>query len=275
LSCPLNVINKLNNSNSLLTIAISTVSTQIKILLEKLILVLPSINKNINFLLIVQGNKKYNGLPDYPNNIIKIIFSDTIGLSCSRNIAINNVNSQWIWFQDDDIEINIGEIDKLINALNLSNSDVFLTKILSLESKKEYYKNYSYYKFSHKRIALRVSSIEIIVKAEFLLKNKIKFDDRMGLGSSYPCGEENLFMLQILKCGGILELSEIAPSYHTTKQDNRYKNTKGHLIARGILLQEFSIILAFFVAIKWSFDERFNNNILSTFKYILEGYFKK
>ena len=85
-----------------------------------------------------------------------------MGLSNSRNIAIQNTITPWIWFQDEDINLNLSELNKLIFELEKSNSDIFLTKILSLENKTIFYKDYSYYHYSKKRIALRVSSIEII-----------------------------------------------------------------------------------------------------------------
>ena len=41
----------------------------------------------------------------------------------------------------EDIILNVGVLEKLINALMKTVSDVFLTKIISLESNKQYYKD--------------------------------------------------------------------------------------------------------------------------------------
>ena len=260
--------------NKILTIAISTISNNPDILLKKILLELPNISKNISFLIVLQGNISNLDFIDYPKDRINIIFSETTGLSLSRNIAINNINTPWLWFQDDDIVLNVGVLGKLIDSLMKTKSDVFLTKIISLESKKHYYKNYSYYKYSKKRIALRASSIEIIVRKKFLINNKVKFDTRLGLGSPYPCGEENLFLLKIIKNGGKVEVSNVAPCFHTTLKNNRKNISTGHYVARGVLLQEFSFFLAFFIAIKWSINKRNSHNIFTVFRFIIQGYFK-
>ncbi len=261
-------------TNKILTIAISTISNNHNILIKKLLLELPSISEKIYFLIVAQGNNGENDVLDYPKDRINIIFSNTTGLSVSRNIAINNINTPWLWFQDDDIVLNVGVLEKLIDSLMKTKSDVFLTKIISLESKKHYYKNYSYYKYSKKRIALRASSIEIIVRKKFLINNSVKFDTRLGLGSPYPCGEENLFLLKIIKNGGKVDLSDVAPCFHTTLVKNRMNLTTGHYVARGILLQEFSFFLAFFIAIKWSINNRNSHNVFTVLRFIIQGYFK-
>ena len=77
--------------NKILTIAISTISNNPDILLKKILLELPNISKNISFLIVLQGNISNLDFIDYPKDRINIIFSETTGLSLSRNIAINSL----------------------------------------------------------------------------------------------------------------------------------------------------------------------------------------
>ena len=265
----------MNTKNDLLTIAISTLGDNYVSLIKKIISFLNNVNKKIVFLIIVQTN--HINKIKYPENRISVVFSNSIGLSISRNIAINNVKTKWIWFQDDDIVLNIPKLNQLVSSLQKSLSDVFLTKILSLESQNNYYKNYSYYNFSKKRLALHVSSIEIIANVNFIKKNKLFFCSRLGLGSKYPVGEENLFMLNIIKNGGKIYLSNIPSCFHTTKNRNNVKNNNlnSYNIGRGILLKEFSFVGAFFVGLKWIFNENQFSKKINTFKFILKGYCMK
>ena len=86
----------MNTKNDLLTIAISTLGDNYVSLIKKIISFLNNVNKKIVFLIIVQTN--HINKIKYPENRISVIFSNSIGLSISRNIAINNVKTKWIWF---------------------------------------------------------------------------------------------------------------------------------------------------------------------------------
>ena len=265
----------MNSKNEILTIAISTLGENYSDLIKKIISISNNINNKIIFFIIVQTNHIYK--IKYPKNRISVLFSNSIGLSVSRNIALNNVNTKWIWFQDDDIMLNVPKLNQLITSLQKSSSDVFLTKVLSLESKNDYYKNYSFYNFSKKRIALHISSIEIIANINFIKKNKVWFCPHLGLGAKYPLGEENLFLLKIINNGGKIYLSNIPSCFHTTKNRNNIKNNNlnSYNIGRGILLKEFSFVGAFFVGLKWIFNENHFRKKINTLKFILKGYCMK
>jgi hypothetical protein len=66
------------------------------------------------------------------------------------------------------------------------------------------YKNYSNKKKLGRLHSLRVSSVELIASKEFIIKNNVRFNKSLGLGSKFPSTEENIFYLDIFDKGGLV-----------------------------------------------------------------------
>ena len=67
-----------------MTIAISTNSKNLDVLIKKVVFELSSISNNIIFLIVVQGNYNIDDVADYPKHRVSLLLSDTTGLSRSR-----------------------------------------------------------------------------------------------------------------------------------------------------------------------------------------------
>ena len=91
------------------------------------------INNNFNYLIIHQipnkNNKKYEQfIKNLPSNV-RYISTNTVGLSKSRNIGLNNAQGEYIWIMDDDVIIldsSLGEFDKMINTYQ--NIDMYVVR---------------------------------------------------------------------------------------------------------------------------------------------------
>ncbi|EOU3901100.1 glycosyltransferase [Proteus mirabilis] len=146
-------------------------------------------------IIIVNQGKKCNLQEE--NEYIKVINSNTLGLSNSRNIGLTQCNEDdIIIFTDNDVSF-YKDFDKLIyNIFLLSNKDIVTFKVKNIHEK-PFKNNYINKKFKHNLISImKVSSIEIALK----YNKKIKpFDNSFGLGTSIPLGEENIFLSDNIK----------------------------------------------------------------------------
>lgn len=167
-----------------------------------------------------------------------IYFVDSKGLSKSRNFAIEKSSSIYGWFLDDDVEIDAVSLSRLLETVENQHSLAGLTFQFSDKvgrSRKEY----KLVEFQHNLFSImKVSSIEIVVNIDFVKQNKIKLDERFGLGSKYPSGEENIFLSDILKNHGVIKFIPKTVCYHPleTSSSSFFSNiqwrAKGALLAR-------------------------------------------
>lgn len=132
-----------------------------------------------------------------------VIVEKTYGLSLSRNIGIENSSSDFIWFLDDDVYLFDYSIDKIKDHISRNQSiDLHTIRLECFDNKP--YKKYPN-KHSLNRInALGISSVELIVSKEFVIKNNVRFNKNLGLGSKFPSTEENIFFLDLFDKGGLV-----------------------------------------------------------------------
>jgi len=156
--------------------------------------------ENLNILIINQtdiGNKLVSSY-----NNIRIINSYIKGLSKSRNLAIENAIGDVCLIADDDVEYSSNFENIIVSAFEkLQEASIIRFRIDTFSG--EVYKTYpktSKRLFKKKEIE-NTSSIEIAFKRKDIIENKITFNTFFGLGSSFPSGEEYLFLKDTLRKG--------------------------------------------------------------------------
>lgn len=138
-------------------------------------------------------------------NIVPIHFGNTYnifskGLSISRNYALKKSTADICLISDDDLEY-LDNIDKDIVDIfdKYPDADIITFKILNPDKTDS--KKYSKKPFYHNiRTLMSVSSVEIAIRKS-CLKDNILFDECFGLGTTYPSGEEVIFLTDCLKQG--------------------------------------------------------------------------
>lgn len=236
----------------MLTIAISTMRVASH-LIDKLKGYESQLTSNVKFLVVSQGEPAQ--VTENPSTRITVLKDTDKGLSKSRNRAIKACDTEWIWFQDDDIELNLTSVTNLLAQLEVQAVDVALLKVGSLEEPKhELYKNYSYLSWNNSLVAFKASSIEIVVRSKLLSEHKILFDENLGLGAALPSCEENLFLYSVFSKVSAPKLYYAHPEvacYHTTDIDTRAINQSGRVAARGYLCGKLPFYLGLPFLIKF------------------------
>jgi len=180
-------------------------------------IVISTINENINNLKGTQipGNIKYLVVHQIfkekliikkdkkllENPFLKIVSFQEKGLSKSRNRGIENVDKEtdYVILTDDDVSF-VENLEQIITAGFRDNPDADIITFQSLTPdgrKKRKYKNKAFW--HSKRTVKNVSSIEIVIKYSSIRNKNILFDERFGLGGSFPSGEEVIFLMDCLR----------------------------------------------------------------------------
>ena len=159
---------------------------------------------------------------------------DTLGLSLSRNAAIDALRSQWALLADDDITLDIEAFSSL--SQRLSDADdwdrvgALSTRLMKdpdtpwrndvqdlsvLEGRR----------LPNLRRIQRINSMELVLNVAALRRWDIRFDTRFGLGAPPTNGgEEAMLMDSILRRGGRIVPVELAPRLHPEESSGQAIN---------------------------------------------------
>lgn len=190
----------------------------------------------------------------------EVFLLEGYGLSRNRNNAISNalkLESDYIYVADDDIEIK--ESSLLAAAVECLNSsiDIGIAKVGQIGSS-ELFKNYRNRDARSKfGLAFSASSVELLIRTNFLKKNQIEFDERFGLGSIYPSGEEFIFILDSIRAGATVKAVDVVVCDHEAissgkdfYSDEKLIVAKGAMMKRGTKSIVVSLILGVLFSLK-------------------------
>ncbi len=221
--------------------------------------VLLPIRADVNYIISHQyRNDKYLTIPK------ELIRDDVLvsqiqgkGLSKSRNNAIRLATADICVIADDDVRYTNEYIDNIINTFQQNNNiDVAIFKIKTFEDNEEY-KNYpeNSYRLSKNNMHWP-SSVEISFRLS-KIKNHLEFDERFGLESELPAGEEKIFIHDALSlglnCYFVPKYIVMHPKISTIKSFPKY--SRQYVIVSGAsdarMNGYISIIKAFAVTVKY------------------------
>lgn len=262
----------------MLSIGISTMANNLE---ESLLLANEIINSDCNnfiseVVILSQGESEESSKKITKK--ISLLKSQNRGLSLSRNTLINHLSSDYVWLVDDDISINFECIDKVESVLSSNNDiDILIGRIKCSDIPCEDYKDYSRRRNGILGL-LRVSSIELITRREFVTENGITYDESLGLGAKYPCGEENNFLLDCWSASARVKFVEDYIVYHPciekSNNKNGYFDTNEQIMSKLFLLDKlpFPYNAAYFL--KLVFHVIFSVKDYKKLKYIILNSFR-
>lgn len=220
-----------------------------------------------DFSLVIINQTTGNPLVSHYQNI-KIINSQEIGLSKSRNLALANATKELLVISDDDVIFKPDFESKIITAFNHFNT-LAMIKFCSDEiEKKKGNSNLVSRKCGLNWLeVLNTRSIEIVVNRTQLKNKQIQFDERFGLGSIFGAGEEQVFLTAIKKAGLKLcfepEVLVVHPQPTTT---HKISIEQKYYIQGAVLSALFSNFYLFWFLLKVFFDWKQGNLSTKEFK---------
>lgn len=180
------------------------------------------------YLIVDQGPSPLSTAANY-------IHTETKGLSRSRNIAINKTKTEYLLFSDDDV-VHLPKITSAIEDAFLSTgADILTMKIRTPTGAP--FKDYAAKGFKHTtRSLFRVNSIEIAIKCSAIKSANITFDERFGLGSTFPTGEEIIFLFDAHRAGLKIHYVPLTIVIHPPESSGSALNRNSNLIrAKGAM----------------------------------------
>lgn len=254
-----------------LTLAFACIGERLNSLLDNLSNL--SVPNNVNIIVLVQ--KPQADTHELVENIaINVIVLDNIGLSKSRNAAINNADSDFIWFLDDDVQITNQDINAALAIINENQADFYRIKIGCIEWQDKTFKKYKNVKSPSKLNLLQISSIEIIANLNFIKNKQIKFNENIGLGTKYQCNEENNFLIDAWEQGAIFKFIDEVLIRHTCIFEGRVLATNEIFEIRGATASRYGFI-GYLLLIRWSLRYLIKEKKISYISALIKGFLRK
>ena len=210
------------SKSNLLTIGYSTLSQRVT---------------NIKFLdsftnLVVVQNPNSEILPATPSGVTRIEITSK-GVAKSRNAVIDNTNSEYLLFGDDDIEFKEESINSAITYLE-SHKKVSILLLQAVDEmgalRKRYPKSAHPLKLTN---SAKAATYEMIIRVKDIKKLSIRFDEEFGAGAKNYLGDEYIFIADALRAGLSGVFLPIVIAIHPTDSSGSFHNTKEDAIVRS------------------------------------------
>jgi hypothetical protein len=157
------------------------------------------------------------------------------GLSKSRNIAIKNCFTKYGFICDDDVVIDVQELIRAVDVAESNGADILACRFLYSDGSMNSYPADGV-RHGIKSVA-SVCSIEILIKIDSLHAKSICFDERFGLGTSLPSGEEFIFLTDALRSGLEIRHSSCVVCVHPPVSSGMdFFSTKEKVLAKRYML---------------------------------------
>lgn len=215
---------------------------------NRLLSLLPLIDKlkncaQVEILVIVQEGTEQHKKSVENFSGIKFIWSGTIGLSRSRNLALETARGDYVWMLDDDVDIPIDHISLLLSEIDQHSleADIIRVRVGCTENPQELYKRYSKITDIRKLHLLKMNSIELIVRRDFVQQSGVRFNQNIGLGTAFPGNEEAHFLIDAMDMGAKFLIIDRVYVYHSCCEGGRRKAESNAIMEiRGATASRFS-----------------------------------
>lgn len=254
-----------------MVVLVSTLDNNPKQLIKKMNL------SNVDTIIVNQSKTQRLSSQLFVEENLTILESNRLGLSASRNDALNLAKEDSICQIADDDVIFLDNYQEIVEDAYKTFPDADII-IFYVEKKGQpnWKPRLKKGKFS-KIMAMTVNSTQVTFKKESLIKNNIKFDERFGIGTKYLSGEENILLFDAFRKKlkiysypeKISTVVEDRPSHWDRKIDENNCRARGAVYKRMSPKLYWLIILQFAIRKRNIMPKEIG--ILKNIKYMLEG----
>ena len=145
----------------------------------------------------MKSDQKTTGVRNQTHVNIRMLDTNTRGLSKSRNLAIRHAVGDVCLLCDDDEQLDSSYEDTILKAYEaLPDADIICFRISNQPSRlKQETQRLT------KWTAMRIASWQITFRRESIIESRIRFDEDMGAGTGNGGGEEVKFLRDCIKAG--------------------------------------------------------------------------
>ncbi len=210
-------------------------------------------------------------------NCVKMISTSTRGLSRNRNIALALSTLDYILFADDDLKFIDGYNDLILDEIKKHpEADAIKFNLYNL-SKSRKIGMQPINKFEKATIFNMGGSgvCGIVIKKASLVKANITFHENFGTGTSNYCGEDTIFIYNLIKKGIKLYRSPIVIAGIDQTESTWFEGfNEKYFVVSGMVFKEMNPFLAPLIAIRSSYKFSKRENCNMSFSEILRSYYK-
>jgi len=198
---------------------------------------LPGRVKDIEFLsgvrnLVVIQNPNLEKIPDLAGEI-RVIQIANKGVAKSRNSVMENVETEYLLFGDDDVKFYDEGINKVIEFLDNHLEISFVLSQAVDESgglRKRYPTKVCSLGVTN---SAKAATYELVIRVEDIKKSGIRFDENFGAGAVNYLGDEYIFIADCIRSGLKGRFLPIVTAQHPAESSGNVKNTKADISARS------------------------------------------
>lgn len=152
--------------------------------------------------LIANQTDRYDYQKENENFSKEMISTNTRGVSINRNIAIScsSPDAEYIMFLDDDIVLNNDYLDIINNEFNKHPyAEAIKFSLSAMEGERHRIKKPIKFCKANRKLIGPVGVCGIVIKKETIKKYNLFFNQKFGPGAENFCGEDTLFLSNMLK----------------------------------------------------------------------------
>jgi glycosyltransferase involved in cell wall biosynthesis len=199
----------------------------------------PPENTAWELLIITQGGESEKRLP-----AAKHIALSSVGVAKSRNAAIENAQTEYLVFADDDIVFSEKGLKDAIEYLD-KNPGVSLLLGSASSPKGELRKRYpdQIQKLNLFNCA-RAATYEMVIRVADIKRLGIRFDESFGAGAENYLGDEYIFIADLLRAGGRADFVPVILAIHPEVSSGSGWGTERDRVARAKVFSRVFGVLA-------------------------------
>lgn len=197
--------------------------------------------KNIRFIdgvknLVVIQNLSNESIPDFGSSVT-VIEQKLSGVTKSRNAVLENTDTKYLLFGDDDIIFNSDSISKVLDYFE-SNPLISMVLTQAVDENGKLRKPYP--KKSHALTltnSAKAATYEMFIRVAAIKQNGIRFDENFGAGAQNYLGDEYIFIADGIRSGLKGMFLPIVVSTHPTDSSGNFRNTRSDLKVRAAVFK--------------------------------------